>query len=463
MDTLLGVYSPWARRFARPRLRRRFNSLPGVLPTLLDGQMNPGEWIPSTSGLCKTDFEHHNFGGGELDLVDPAYDLAAAIYEFQLSESAEQDLLRRYAAESGDTTIQDRLLLYKLLYGTVCKMRAAYHIPIYERRAGPEAAQKRREWPRLSLAAQNFLTFQMNRFCGALLGPAAVRWSKLLFFMDLDGILDQSLMGFPHTTWSGLQALALLRRHGISVVPNTGRSVEQVRHYVQSYGFPGGLAEYGSVFVDAVGQTEMILIDAQAREQLDRCREAIQNLDGAVIDPGYRFSVRAFRCSGARTAGLPAEEVRDFLTRSGFNRLDFITTEADTYIFQTGISKGSGLRAVKDYLGLIDRPVAAIGDTDYDLDMLQAAEFPYMPAHGSEKLRRESGTKGKLRVMAEPFQRGLLSAARDLARNRFKTSADDHLDPLSEQSRGGLVGALLRVPDRSLPAQIFAALNGYRL
>ena len=456
MDTLLGVYNPWVKRFKRPRLRRRFNGLRGVLPALLDGQMNPEEWILTSSGLCKTDFEQHNFGGGELDLVDPAYDLAAAVYEFQLSESEEHNLLRQYADESSDTTVPERMLFYKLLCGARGKMRSAYNILSYEKRTGAEAAAKRREWHRSSLAANDFMVYQMNRFCGGLLGPTAVRWSKLLFFMDLDGVLDQWLMGFPHTTWSGLRALALLRRHGISVVPNTGRSVEHVRDYVRSYGFPGGIAEYGSVFVDAAGQKEMVLIDAQAREQLDRCREAIQDLAGVVIDPGYRFSVRAFRCNGVRAEGLPAEEVRDFLTRSGFHRLGFITTEVDTYIFQAGVSKESALRAVKEYLGLMDSPVAAIGDSDHDLGMLQAAEFPYIPAHGSKKLRRASGTSGPWRVMAEPFQRGLLSAARDLVQNRFKTSADNQDDPLSEQNRDGLMAELLQAPDRSLPAQIFS-------
>ncbi len=56
--------------------------------------MKPADWVGSDGEALKTDFEHHNFGGGEPDIVDPAWDLASAIYEFQLAPEAEEDLLR---------------------------------------------------------------------------------------------------------------------------------------------------------------------------------------------------------------------------------------------------------------------------------------------------------------------------------------------------------------------------------
>jgi len=230
------------------------------------------------------------------------------------------------------------------------------------------------------------------------------------------------------------------------VVPNTGRSVEHVRDYVRSYGFPGGIAEYGSVFVDAAGQKEMVLIDAQAREQLDRCREAIQDLAGVVIDPGYRFSVRAFRCNGVRAEGLPAEEVRDFLTRSGFHRLGFITTEVDTYISRREFPRNrpAGRQRISRTHGQPRR-----GHRRFRSRPGHAASgrIPLYTGPRFEEAAAASGTSGPWRVMAEPFQRGLLSAARDLVQNRFKTSADNQDDPLSEQNRDGLMAELLQAPE----------------
>ena len=84
------------------------------------------------------------------------------------------------------------------------------------------------------------------------MGGARPRWSKRLFFLDLDGVFDCDALGFPHTTPSGLAALRLLRAHDVSVVLNTGRGVEDVRDYCRAYDLAGGLGEFGSVFVDAV-------------------------------------------------------------------------------------------------------------------------------------------------------------------------------------------------------------------
>jgi len=56
----------------------------------------------------KVDFEQHNFGGAELDIVDPAYDLASAIFELAFTEQEEQELLDEYVAQEWRPTIVDR-------------------------------------------------------------------------------------------------------------------------------------------------------------------------------------------------------------------------------------------------------------------------------------------------------------------------------------------------------------------
>src|SRR5439155_18791094 len=108
---LRSVYGRIINRLKAPVLRKELYRYIGSAPTLVDGRMRREEWVRDGSRLYKTDFEHHNFGGGELDIVDPAYDLAAAIYEFRLSVSAEQILLRTYEQESGDISVTDRILI----------------------------------------------------------------------------------------------------------------------------------------------------------------------------------------------------------------------------------------------------------------------------------------------------------------------------------------------------------------
>src|SRR6185295_14239809 len=144
--------------------------------------------------------------------------------------------------------------LQKILYGT-----ALLRFAMDSASAGKEA-EKHNE---LCQYARNFLVYAMNEFsAGLVTSLKPKRWSESLFFMDLDGVFDQELLGFPHATQSGLQSLALLHSCGYSIVLNTGRSVQHVRQYCQAYGFSGGIAEFGGVFVDAVQQREMPLIDS---------------------------------------------------------------------------------------------------------------------------------------------------------------------------------------------------------
>src|SRR5262249_17145815 len=88
------------------RLRRRLAGQPCPLPALIDGKMQPSEWIRGPGGLLKTDFEHHGLGKNELNAIDPAHDLAEAVLHLDLSPEEEDRLVRHYVAESGDAEVE---------------------------------------------------------------------------------------------------------------------------------------------------------------------------------------------------------------------------------------------------------------------------------------------------------------------------------------------------------------------
>ena len=453
VNILRGVYGPYAGRLKVRALRGHLRRYVSPMPALVDGRMGPDEWVEDASGVYKVDFEQHNFGGAELDIVDPASDLASATFEFSLSEREERELLEAYASESGDRTIADRILLYHLLHGVLTMKRALGAIGP---RLSPEKQEQRH---RRYLSARNFLVYRMNRFSASLIRrPPAARWSKRLFFLDLDWVFDRELLGFPHTTFSGLAALELLRSHGFSVVLNTGRSVDHVRNYCETYMLPGGLAEYGSVFVDSVHRREMELGDAEAAEQLLRCRDALATMPGVFTDPGYRYSVRAYRCADGRTVCLPPAEMEKVLAGCGCDRLTFIAKPETTYVIGKGRGKGTGLLAVKRYLHCTEDPVVAMGDSDQDLEALEAADIAYAPSNCSAMVRELAGRE-KCRVMRHPFQRGLLAAARDLLRDGAFSDNRDLLEPDGPSNPGDLLAALLRAADRPRHLQVLALLN----
>jgi hydroxymethylpyrimidine pyrophosphatase-like HAD family hydrolase len=453
IDSLRRAYGPIVGRMKVPALRRNLAQYVCRAPALIDGNMTPQDWVETRDGPCKVDFEHHNFGRTELYIADPAYDLASAVCEFRLSAKDQQELIAHYIRMSGDSTVSARILLWKMVHGVVGMERATAAL-------GADARSETLElWHERLVLARNFLVHQMNLFSASLLpNSLAPQWTQRLIFLDLDGVFDSNVFDFPQATTSSLIALSKLQSHGFSVILNTARSVTDVRQYCEAYCLPGGVAESGCIFVDAIAQNEISLIEPEAAQQLSRCKTVIQSLPGAFIDPNYRTAVRAFRYRKNRTQGLSEAEVHAALERAGLDRLTFLPTHADTTIIPKGINKGSGLLWAKKYLRFEGEPVAAIGDNDQDLDMFRAADLVFAPANSS-KLVREFAGMGKCKLMRQPYQRGLLEAVKQVihADGRLCDKCDVQLK--QTDGCGALFQRLMEVAESSKLRKFFSILN----
>src|SRR5262245_2319576 len=453
VSILRGVYGSYVGPLKTSALRRELRRFVSPMPTALDGRMRPEDWIETPAGVWKSDFEQHSFGGAELDVVDPAFDLAGAMCEFSLSEPDAQRLVEMYARESGDRAVTGRLLLHEILYGVVT-MRRALSNALAESRA-----DRLEEWNRRRLMARRFLVSRMNRWNGGLLGLAQPSWSKQLLFLELDGVFDSDALGFPHTTPSGLAALRVLRDHDVSIVLNTSRSVLDVRDYCRAYGLAGGLGEFGSVFVDAVAGRDLALIDAEGGAELARCREAIRAHTDVCCDPSYRHSIRAYRYRDGKTVGLASSEVTEILAEARSEHLVPILRSDDTLIVQEGRSKDTGIGAVRRYLGCLDEPAAAIGTSDDDVAALSAVERGYAPANCAPSVRKLA-RRGRCRVMRERFQRGLLEAARDLVGDKRGSAAPSAVIGHGPRAEAGeLMGRLLETAELSAARHWLGALK----
>jgi hypothetical protein len=284
-----------------PRLARGLSQQQCPLPTLIDGKMGRSEWILAPQGLLKTDYEHHGMGKAQLNVTDPAYDVAETILNLALSPEEERTLIRRYIEMSGDTGLDQRLFMHKLLAG-LWAMNSAQ-----ERLFGkPQVANRQQEFHRQFISAWNFLTVHTARFCGACCRPRQdVQWRSPLVALDIDGVLDRRLFGFPCTTAAGIEALSLLGDHGFSVALNTARSVAEVKDYCQAYSLAGGVAEHGSYIWDAVTQRGQVLVSPEAMDQLDELRRNLQRLPGVFLDDRHQYSIRAFTYERKPRALIP--------------------------------------------------------------------------------------------------------------------------------------------------------------
>jgi hydroxymethylpyrimidine pyrophosphatase-like HAD family hydrolase len=453
IDSLKRAYGPIVGRMKVSALHWNLAQYVCRAPALIDGHMKPGDWFQTRDSFCKVDYEHHNFGRTELYIVDPAYDLASAIFEFRLSPNEEQQLIAQYVQRSGDSTAADRILLWKVVRGVVEVEVSAAALDV-ERRS-----EARRILHEHFVLARNFLVHHMNRFSASLLpGRPLLQWTRRLIFLDLDGVFDSDVIGFPQATTSSLIALSRLQSHGFSVILNTARSVTDVRQYCEAYGLPGGVAESGCVFVDALAQSEISLVDPEAAEQLSRCKAAIQSLRGVFIDPNYQTAVRAFRYQGNRTQGLSETEARGVLEREGLDRLTFLPTYADTTILPNNIGKGSGLLWAKKYLRFEGEPVVAIGDNDQDLDMFRAADLAFAPANSSKAVR-EFAASAKCRLMRQRRQKGLLEAVMQVLHVDGRLCDKCNVLLTQAEGCGALFQRLMEVAERPKFHEFLSILN----
>jgi hydroxymethylpyrimidine pyrophosphatase-like HAD family hydrolase len=453
VDSLRRAYGPIVGRLKVDALHRSLSQYVCRTPALTDGHMKPGDWFQTPDSFCKVDYEHHNFGRTELYIVDPAYDLASAVFEFCFPANEEQELIAQYVQRSGDSTAAERILLWKVVRGVVEMEVTAAALEVETR------SEARRILHERFVLARNFLVHQMNRFSASLLPDRLpLQWTRRLIFLDLDGVFDSDVLGFPQATTSSLIALSRLRSHGFSVILNTARSVTDVRQYCQAYSLPGGVAETGCVFVDALAQSEISLVDPEAAEQLSRCKTAIQSLPGVFIDPNYQTSVRAFRYQGNRTQGLLETEVRGVLEREGMDRLIFLPTYADTTILPKNIGKGSGLLWAKKYLRLEGEPVVAIGDNDQDLDMFRAADLALAPANCSKAVC-EFAAASKCRIMRQLNQRGLLEAVMQVIHPDGQPCQKCDVQLKQADGCGALFQKLMEVAERPKIRKFSSILN----
>jgi hydroxymethylpyrimidine pyrophosphatase-like HAD family hydrolase len=459
----------------RARLQRRLCEQPCPVPTLIDGNMGRSEWIVGPRGLLKTDYEHHGMGKTELNVTDPAYDLAETILNLALSPAEEESLIRGYVEESGDSGVEQRLFMNKLLAGLWAMDSAQKHLF-----AKPRAADRQGEFHQRFMGAWNFLTIHAARFCGGYCrGAKAVGWRSPLIALDIDGVLDRRLLGFPCTTAAGVKALSVLSAHGFCVTLNTARSASEVKDYCRAYALAGGVAEQGSYLWDALSERACVLIGPETVRQLEELRSHLRRIPGVFLDDRHQYSIRAFMYDdkgSPRNRGLiPSllSSVRSFsigegapiplptllmhhlMTDLGLDRLCFHHTTIDTTVLAKDVDKGTGLLALRDWVLGSDAETISVGDSEQDLPMFRAATRCFAPAQIS--CAREARLLG-CEIVRRPFQRGLLDIAHRLAHSDGRRCERCVEGATAALSGEGLFLDVLQAADQRWVANLAGAL-----
>jgi hydroxymethylpyrimidine pyrophosphatase-like HAD family hydrolase len=424
--TLSRVYGPpLTNLLMRARLSEKLRQLRCPYPCLIDGNMASHEWILGSDGPLKTDFEHHGLGKAALNVTDPAYDLADTMLNLALSPEEERTLILQYIEESGDATVDSRLFIYKLL----CALWTMNEVQ-EQLFSSPRSGEAQLNYHRRFMNAWNFLTRQTAYHCGALCPPRTeLSWRGPLIVLDVDGVLDRRLFGYPSTTAAGIAAISQLHTHEFSIALNTARSASEVKDYCKAYSLAGGIAEHGSYLWDAVSGREQVLVSAESLRQLGELRERLRLIPGIFLDERHQYSIRAFTyrekplgiiqtlLSSARASSIgdgalshiSTHVVNELLVNLKLDRLSFHHTPIDTAIVAKEVDKGTGLTCLRNWLLPEDTDMIAVGDGEADLAMFRVASRSFAPANiGCGRQARFLGCE----IVPFSDQRGLLEIVR---------------------------------------------------
>ncbi|MDQ6614886.1 MAG: HAD hydrolase family protein [Actinomycetota bacterium] len=378
---------PIGRAMAVDRIARRL--LHVDRPCLVDGRMDLEHWFESDSspgGLVKTAGSQNGFSN--LQCFDPVYDLAALAAS--IPDRTLDDALRAlYHQRSGDAVSPERWLLYMIaLLGRPGAGK-------------PDPTERERE---LSGVLRLYMTeVVLKGVKAADCGPVCA--------LDVDGVLEGDILGFPALTPTAALVLRAMMAHGLRPVLASGRSAEDVRDRCRAWGLPGGVAEYGAVIYRRDrDEFSPGLLRAPELEALAELRAALDGDVGIHLDHAYRVSVRAFRlhANGVRAALDPGQVLRALAACRQREELVVVRGDRQTDFHAKGTDKAEGLRLLLDALGA-GPLAAAVGDTEADLPMLASAERGFLVGHADRSLRAAAP-----RVTRRPYQLGLAEATTHL-------------------------------------------------
>ena len=389
-----GPLAPLAIGGVRRRLAEALHETPACL---IDGRMGLEEWV-GESGALKRDFEEHAFDKDDLALYDPAYDLAGAILELGPGRDVEDRLVTRYIDMTGDKGVCARLSLSLLLYGAFLMERRSWEVQgELGRAAWPDAVQA---W----LEAEAGLTWTVGRLFGNSNPHRREGLPLVLWSIDIDGVLEDSGLGFPAMTPAAAEALRHARAAGAAVVLNSGRSLPELILRCDALGLDGAVAEYGSAIWDATkGQSESLL-DEDELVCLARVRAAAAALPGVHVDSRYHNSVRLRRFAGGRPTALDNAEIQ-FLLNAGQYRVRAMRGVRQTDFISSARDKSSGLELLGERLHFTGK-VFAVGDAESDRTVAMRATRAYAPRH------RDGALAGVAIHLRADRQRALLEAVR---------------------------------------------------
>ncbi len=213
------------------------------------------------------------------------------------------------------------------------------------------------------------------------------------------------------------QAIATAQQAGIHLVLATGRMPAAARPFVDLLHLSGPQIYYNGALVSTPQGEQIFHLPVQtdvARRVVEYARQSTMHVNAYVGDEIYvdRLTPEAeFTRQLNRVNPVPVGDLIPFLERAptklvivrlpkveeglisrlaaDFNGSVSVSSSVPQYceMINPGVDKGKALRSLAERLGLSMDEVAAIGDGDNDLTLLEAAGLSFAMGNGTERLK----------------------------------------------------------------------------
>lgn len=199
---------------------------------------------------------------------------------------------------------------------------------------------------------------------------------------DIDGTLtDERRRLNTHA----IETIRTLQDHGVEVVLASGNTSCILKGLSKLIGTGGSfIGENGGVYrIGFSGKLEILANRQIALDALDLLTSHYQTrgITLEMFSPHERFADVAF----ART--VPVSEVRALL--AGWN-ITILDTNFAIHIQEAGISKGRTFHRISELMKIPREDFLAIGDSENDIDMIQAAGTGCCVANAGEEVKKSA-------------------------------------------------------------------------
>jgi len=226
--------------------------------------------------------------------------------------------------------------------------------------------------------------------------------------VDVDGTLAD---GVEKISCTAIETIRDLEEKGVPVLLASGNAVCVLKTLARYIGCTGAIIAEGGAVIEYQGELEVLGNNSEAKSALARLKE---EFPGRIVESWsnpYRYADIALK----RTVD------RNSLSRvvSNFPSLELVDSGFAYHIVNRGLDKGKGLSFAAQRMGIKLDEVIAIGDSETDIEMLEAAGYAVAVANSPDSLKAcaDYVTSGKdgdgfAEAVRTLFSKGLIESPR---------------------------------------------------